>query len=620
MPLSSPLRALLPLAVLFAAASCDRPLVAPAAAPAEVEFTTGATLPAVPGFTAQANIHGTSGPLVMLSWQDVAGEDIYLIQWRVGDAGNWQTLVTTGANRTSFGTNSVTLGARNSYRIAAMTSSFQAGPFTTLLMPPSVTTDYVTMLADSVVRIGIGFRNFGPAGATYFVQYGTDPGLAGAVQTPGVTPPQYWAPHEFRIPVQPGTRYYFRVVGTGDNGTGYDSIRSFVAGVTEAPVVSATFHEQRVGDDWNPLFPAYRTQIDWAQPGVAAHAYRIHRRLVGVPGWLQVGERPGAERGFQDSSVPISFSGQYEYRVLACDAAGRCAPSIPAPVTIVGMPPPTNLTAAQTAEGRVVLTWSDLPHEEQFIIQWRADSAASWTNLVTTGRSRTYYAANWVTPGKINDFRIAGMVGWRLGAWANVSVAVSEAYWPPPQDSASPVLTAAFSVAGNQVNLSWTPSGIANPTRSRIYRHHISWNHWTLLKELPAGVRSFADLQIPLFDPQTYYYVVEECDAANQCSASAVKDVRTAPVSPPPPSGLTATRLPDGRVRLQWQDRPGDQQYIVKWRVTGDYPKVLVTTGTNVTSYTTTQVVPGKTNYYSVAVLVPGYRTGYQNETSLVVP
>src|ERR1043165_4807126 len=94
------IRPALALFALLAAAACAR-AVAPTAGTGEVEFVTGATLPAVPGFAALANLDSIS-PRVVLGWQDVEGEDVYLIRWRVGESGSWKTLVTTGRDRTSF--------------------------------------------------------------------------------------------------------------------------------------------------------------------------------------------------------------------------------------------------------------------------------------------------------------------------------------------------------------------------------------------------------------------------------------------------------------------------------------------------------------------------------------
>ncbi|HEX5869429.1 MAG TPA: hypothetical protein VFY65_03375, partial [Longimicrobium sp.] len=207
-------RATLALAATLFAAACDGSPSAPTAAvDAEVAFTTGAPLPAVPGFAAQANPVFYTGPRALLTWQDVEGEDVYLIQWRVGDAGAWKTLVTTGPNRTHFETDSAREGQRNYYRIAAMTPAFQAGPFTTMQLRPGVLTGGASLLADSLARISIDYRNYAPSG-TYAVQYGTDPELDGAQQTPGAVFTDAQNRRLINIPVVAGNRYYYRVVGT----------------------------------------------------------------------------------------------------------------------------------------------------------------------------------------------------------------------------------------------------------------------------------------------------------------------------------------------------------------------------------------------------------------------
>jgi hypothetical protein len=82
-------------------------------------------LAAPPGLTAVRTATGQ----VTLSWQDVAGELAYVVQWRTDPAGPWKHLVSTGANRTEYTTASVTPGTTNYYRVAGEASSFRQGAF-----------------------------------------------------------------------------------------------------------------------------------------------------------------------------------------------------------------------------------------------------------------------------------------------------------------------------------------------------------------------------------------------------------------------------------------------------------------------------------------------------------
>ncbi|HEX5871856.1 MAG TPA: hypothetical protein VFY65_15615, partial [Longimicrobium sp.] len=416
-PQSSRFRAFFALAALFAVASCDR---SPAAsAPGEVQFATGASLPAVPGFAARANIQLPIAHKVTLSWEDVAGEDIYLVQWRVGDAGAWKTLVTTGRDRTTYGTDSVRVGQRNYYRIAAMTSAFQAGPFTTVLLAPSVLGSVIQQRGDSVASLRSEFTDYGPLTTTW-IEYGTDPGLADAVETARITPEEGRPWWNFMIPIVSGTRYYYRAVATSDAGTALDSIRTFVGGMAEAPIVELSYHDVPWDSSWMHL-PAYRVQVDWTQPpGGAANTYGVERRRLGQTAWTLLTLVTGEVRRYVDTSIPLSSGARYEYRVDACNPA--CIMSQPDTVTVAGMPAPPNLTATLTPSGSVVLAWGDLAHEDAYIIQYRADSTAAWKTLVTTGPSRVTYTATQVAQG-VNQFRVAGMgSGFRTGAWASASV------------------------------------------------------------------------------------------------------------------------------------------------------------------------------------------------------
>ncbi|HEX2207104.1 MAG TPA: fibronectin type III domain-containing protein [Longimicrobium sp.] len=700
MTVPSASRSALALFALLAAGSCDRAVVAPSPAPGEVKLATGASLPAVPGFTAQANIQSFNPPRVWLSWQDVAGEDSYLIQWRPGSSSTWRTLVTTGANRTGFGTDSARIGEYNHYRIAAMTSSFQAGPFTTLLMTPSVVATGVDRVADSVTRITIGFRNFGPQ-ATYWVEYGTDPGLSGAVQTPAITPAQYWAPATFDIPVQPGVRYYYRAVGTAETGTGLDSIRTFVAGVAEAPGVQASFHQAAVGTRGLSSFrPPYRVQLEWTQPGTQAQTYRIQRRTAGQAGWVTVAERAGGYRAFLDVTFAVTQPLQLEYRVLACVGDGQCAASEPVQVATMAVPEPANFRASIPSVGQALLQWDDMADEDAYIVQYRADSAASWTTLVTTGQSRTSLT-NHIPGGTTHHYRIAALVYGRRGNWAvdsvtappRLTVATDPATLPSSTSAtlngrvnsgggpatvwfewgtsptlasfsptpaatvgegvhsaaatltelapgtyyfrvaatagalgpvrgairtveiglaSAPILYATFEPARYYVFLSWTYSGETTPALFRIYRNS------TLVREVSANTRSWTDVNVPAgAGAVNHSYRVDACPATGRCTPSTVETVSATPMGAP--SGFAATLLADGRVRLQWQDLPGSQEYLVQWRTSGSSTwQLLLTTGANVTAYTTSRVTAGTTNEYRVAGLAGGL--GPFTATTIAVP
>ncbi|HEX5870999.1 MAG TPA: hypothetical protein VFY65_11305, partial [Longimicrobium sp.] len=713
---SSAIRAALALAVTLSAAACDGSPSAPSAVvEGEVAFTTGASLPAVPGFVAQANNQRFVQPAAVLSWQDVEGEDVYLIQWRVGDAGAWKTLVTTGRDRTTFGTDSVRAGVRNYYRIAAMTSAFQAGPFTTVMLKPGVRTVSAILWSDSTARATLDGRNYGTP-VSYAIQYGQDPALADGQLTAAVLDSAVHSRHFFDFPVAVGNQYYYRAVATGEGGTTYGEILTITNGPPQPPAgVQTAFTEQPILTSSGVHTPGYRVQVSWTHPGAEVDRFRVQRRPVGGTAWTLVTVEYPHVRQTLDITVPVAPGAQYEHRVLACNTVGQCSASIPVQVTTTGMPAPANFTGMQrSSDGKVVLQWTDLASEEWYIIQWRADSTAGWTTILSSqpGFSFSQATTASVAAGSTNEYRIAGVAGgWRVGPWSYVSVvaaqglhlaaqtgtgsmtsatsakvngtvtpngrqvnawfewgtdpALAGASSTPPQTvtpstgsvpvsatlgglapgtyyfrivaanadttvrgvinsvfvpgpPAVPVLTAAFSNNGFVVNLSWTHSGVGNPTRFRVYRRPDGGSTWTLLYDGQASARSHVDYQFPVTAPRSYDYYVAACNVANECASSSVQQVTTVPMDAP--TGVTATRLVDGRVQVAWQDAAGTQTYLVQWRTESTGWQSLVSTGPNATSATVTQVTAGTTNYYRIAGLGTGNRPTAFVETSLVVP
>lgn len=712
------LRATLAVAATLFAAACEQSPSAPAAAAdGEVAFTTGAPFPAVPGFTARSSPQPYATPAALLAWQTVEGADAYLIQWRVGEAGTWRTLVTAGRDSTAFKADSVRPGQRNDYRIAAMTADYRVGPFTTFTLTPGVVTQQSMLVSSTLARLSMGYGNYGPPG-TYHIEYGTDPALAGATTTSPLATSEPWGSLGFDIPLAADTRYYWRAVGTNDGGTAYGEILTFYNGPPAAPTgITATFHELRSQyPNGGSTIPGYRVQVGWTHPGADVFRYRIQRRLAGQTAWTQAGMIGVPSTGLVDFSVPVTPGATYEYRVLACNRVDQCAASAPVQVTTMGMPAPANFTAMQrSSDGLVILQWQDLAAEEWYIIQWRADSTAGWNTILTSspGYSFSGTGTKSVAAGRTNYYRMAGVGSdWRVGPWSNVSLeatqglriavqtgtgsmtsansaAVNGTVYPnglpatawfewsadptlagadstPAQGMgsgsnavaasasitvpsagtyyyrvvaanadttvrgairsvfvagppAAPALTAAFSDNGFVVNLAWTHSGGGNPSYFRVYRRLEGGSTWALLKHLAASdPRSHVDIQFVVTAPRTYDYYVAACNVANECAPSSQQRVTTVPMDAP--TGVTATRLQDGRVQVQWQDAAGTQDYLVQWRTESTGWTSLVSTGANATSVIVTQVTPGTTNYYRIAGLGIGNRTSAFAETSLVVP
>jgi hypothetical protein len=426
----------LALAALAALASCD---AAPPLAsgegpglPPEGPRYASAPFPAPANFTAQGP--DSSSWSVRLSWEDVAGDEMYLVQWRKGVGEAWTTLVTTSVNRTSYSTDSLTLAETNDYRVAVMTADFRVGDFATLRLKPVAHTQ-PAIVADSVATLRGEVRTNGGF-AAYWFEWGTDPALAGAAKTPeqqafSSTAPLVSVAQQVRV--VPGTAYYVRAAARNAGGTSYGEILRFDGGVPDAPAgVTAVFSAAPVPLAAGGSSAGHNVSVRWTHDGAEAATFRVQRRLVGAASWVQAGVLSPGEPGYRDrvlvdQSFPVTTDREYDYRALACDAAGQCAPSGEVRVAIQGLPAPAGLSAARTSDGRVVLGWGDLASEESYPVQWRAGETGSWQTLVSTGKNVTSYTTDRVTAGVVNYYRVAGEVrSFRAGAFAETTLAAGE--------------------------------------------------------------------------------------------------------------------------------------------------------------------------------------------------
>jgi len=423
----------LALAALAALASCDSP--APLATgegralpPEEPRYAT-APFPAPANFTVQGPGLDYSSRTVTLTWEDVPGDEMYLVQWRRGDGPDvWKSLVTTGVNRTSYVTDSITFGATNDYRVAVFTSDFRAGAFATLRLKPGAFTRPPSLFTDSTASLK-GYVRPHAYSATYWFEWGTDPSLVGAAKTPaqqaswnGGSGIHYV---QQSVRVAPGGVYYYRLAASNTGGTTFGEIRSFVAqaSVAAAPAnVTAAFSTAPVPLASGAGSPAHNVTVRWTHDGAALSSFRIQRQLVGTSSWKELvfireDDPAFLDRRYVDASFPVNGDSVYDYRVVAC-VATRCA-SGAARATTLGLPAPGSVSATQLADGRVALAWQDLATEEGFSVQWRAGETGSWQGVVTPGRNVTSYTTDRVTAGVNNYYRVAGEVRqYRVGAYA----------------------------------------------------------------------------------------------------------------------------------------------------------------------------------------------------------
>ena len=189
--------------------------------------------------------------------------------------------------------------------------------------------------------------------ATAWMEYGTDPGLAGAASTPPVPISGASA----SVPVARGvsglTRdavYYYRLVAEADSVRYYGQIRSFRAGAPTAPTSFAATFELAV----------WAVALTWAHDGGGdTQVFSIERRRLGQD-WGQILRVSPAGRKTSDAAFSVLTAYDFEYRIFACNRIACSAPVVAGPVHTPALLP-SQLTAVQSGTGASVQWENDAP-------------------------------------------------------------------------------------------------------------------------------------------------------------------------------------------------------------------------------------------------------------------
>jgi hypothetical protein len=535
----------LALAAFATLASCDSaPPTGADRLPPDGAVLATALFPAPASFTAHRPLPGRRG--VRLTWEDVPGDEGYLIQFRDGPNGVWKSLVSTSVNRTTYDTDSISNEFASYYRIAVFTADFRAGDFSTILLKPFAYTETGTVTSDTTATLSGTFQNNGSDG-TWWFEWGTDSTLAGAARTPdqAFTTQSGWNAAR-TVPVVPGNVYYFRLNASNAGGTDQGEIRSFTTGAPAAPAgFTAVFSLAPRFTGTYDTSGAHNVLAQWTHSGERVARFLVQRRLVGAAAWIQVAEKSAGElKRHLDQGFPVSSDREYDYRVLACTSIGLCASSPEVRVATQGLAPPAGVTATRLADGRVALAWQDLPTEQSFAVQWRAGETGSWQPLVSTGANALTYTTDRVTAGVTNHYRVAGEVmSFRAGAFSGASVEAGAGRSMQLQTGGFTLPSGTTAAMSGVV----TPNGL--PT--------MGWIEWgtdpslagasaTTASPVGSGVSAvtFSDT-VAATPGQTYYY---RAAASNSLGTlrGAIKSFHAGPPSAP---GLTAAfDLPNYRI------------------------------------------------------------------------
>ncbi|KAB8195306.1 DUF5005 domain-containing protein [Nonomuraea phyllanthi] len=274
---------------------------------------------------------------------------------------------------------------------------------------------------------------------------------------------------------------------------------------------------------------------------------------------------------------PLLSGDTYEFRVTAGNDAGEGPASNTVTVTPRVAPPaaPTALTAAPRSDGTVELSWTASPDARAYWI-YRRDVTAGHTSFsrVDNPVDSPKATVRSLIDGNTYEFKVTAVGDGGEGPASAVVSAVAE-ITPPPAP------TDVTAVAGDQsVRLTW-----AAPAGAEMF--------WVYVRDVTAG-ESLARLPYPVSDPaltveplvntHAYEFKVSGISQAGEGASSAV--VRATPMPPMPPkvTGLAATALTNGNIKLAWTAIPDVYYWVYRRDVTAGestYTKFAYPASTN---------------------------------------
>jgi fibronectin type 3 domain-containing protein len=533
-----------------------------------------------------------------------------------GTSSGTETLLTTLGNVTSWTDNGAANGTTYYYKVTAVNSvgesaasnEMSATPTQPATVPGAPT---LNSAAGGNANVALAWTapssNGGSAITGYKVYRGTSSGNETLLTTLGnVTS---WTDNT----ASNGATYFYKVtvlnsVGESAASNELSATPSQPATVPGAPTLSSA----AAGNG--------SVALAWSAPssngGSAIIGYKIYRGTSS--GGETLLTTLGNVTSWTDNTA--SNGATYFYKVTALNSIGESAASNElsatpsAPATAPSAP---SLNSATPGNGSVALAWSAPSSNGGSAITgyrvYRGTSSGSETLLTTLGNV-TSWTDSGVTNGTTYFYKVTALnsVG-ESGASNELSATPTQ----PATVPGAPSLTSA--TAGNgSVALGWSaPSsnGGSAITGYKIYRGTSSGNE-TLLTTI-GNVTSWTDNGVT--NGTTYFYKVTALNSVGESAASNEMSATPSAVAPGAPS-LNSATAGNGTVALAWSAPSSNGGSAITgyrvYRGTSSGSETLLTTLSNLTSWTDTGVTNGSTYYYKVSALNSAGESVASNERS----
>ena len=563
-----------------------------------VDATTLPNTPAAP-----SNLTATSliNLQIKIVWKDnAANESIFLIERKLGAAGAYAQIATTGANATSYtdaGLNAVTTYF---YRVRASnlggSSSYSNETSATTLANPPFAPSHLIATAFSQTQINLTWNDNAGNENGFTIERKTAAGTFGQLLTIGANVKSY-----ADTGLVQGTEYFYRV--RSYNGNGFSNYSNAAGGMTlpDPPLAANNLAAAP--------FSNTKISLTWTDNSTDESGFKIERK-TGAAGTFAPVATTNANVAILVDSNLVQVT-EYFYRVRAFNAGGDSPYSGAANATTLPDPPatPGSLAATTISKNQINLAWLDHSSTENgFRLERKTGAAGTYSEIVSVGVNVKTYADISLAQDTQYFYRVCAF---NTGGHSSFSNESSGTTLPdPPAKPGGLTATAASNV---KINLAWKDSS-NNESGFKIERKKTAAGTYAQMTQVGANVKTFSDST--LLANTIYFYRVRAFNAGGHSAYGTEASAKTLPNPPAAPSSLTVTSASISQINLTWTDNSVNESgFRIERKIgaTGIYT-VIAATNANAISYLDKGLSTASPYFYRVRAFNAGGNSGYSNE------
>jgi hypothetical protein len=278
-----------------------------------------------------------------------------------------------------------------------------------------------------------------------------------------------------------------------------------------------------------------KIDLAWTDNSGSEDGFRIERKLAAGT-YVQIAKVGANVTSY--SSMGLSESTNYFYRVRAYNAGGNSGYSNEANATTLPKPPkaPGNLAATPASKNQIDLAWADSSsNEDGFKIERKLGAAGAYAQIALVGANVTNYSSTGLAANTNYSYRVRAYNTGGHSAYSNE--ADTTTLPAPPKAPGNLIANAATS---SQIDLTWADSS-NNEDGFKIERRLNTEAEFAEIATVGAGMTGFSDTGLAA--NSKYFYRVRAFNAGGNSGASNIANATT-------PSGSAKSAANNGEAAL----------------------------------------------------------------------